>query len=126
MTPALWDRRIAAPSQHVEENERILDAAKRQTLEEVNIHLTGGRIKGIIHSNADREYLHFVILAKHHERSGEARNIEPGQCDHMDWRQWGRWPDNTPYPAYGWRWRTLEGPSSSENTSPTTAPETRT
>ena len=89
------DGYYALPGGHVEQNERILDAAKREVLEEVGINLQNGRIEAVIHSDVDREYLHFVTLSTHEDWTGKPRNMEPDQCDDMDWYPWGQWPANT-------------------------------
>ena len=89
------DGQYSLPGGHVEKHERIADAAKREVLEETSIHLTDVRIQGVIHSDVDREYLHFVAVATHKDWTGEARNMEPDQCDHIAWYPWGNWPDNT-------------------------------
>lgn len=77
------DGSYSLPGGHIEQNERILDAAKRETLEEVDIHLQNARVESVIHSDVEQEYLHFIVLAKQQDWTGEARNMEPDQCDHL-------------------------------------------
>ena len=89
------DGSYALPGGHVEPNEHILDAARRETLEEVGIHLHNPSVRTVIHSHADREYLHFVVLANHTQWTGEPSNMEPHQCDRIAWYPWGKWPSNT-------------------------------
>ena len=88
------DGHYSLPGGHVEKHERVPDAARRETLEEVGIQLTNVRIESIIHSDVDREYLHFVAVATHQDWTGTVRNMEPDQCDHMAWYPWGDWPEN--------------------------------
>ena len=112
------DGQYSLPGGHVEKHERIADAAKREVLEETSIHLADVRIQGVIHSDVDREYLHFVAVATHQDWTGEARNMEPDQCDHIAWYPGATGP-KTPCPASNLRWRTSGRAHSSANTSPT-------
>ena len=89
------DGRYCLPGGHVEPAERILDAAKRETLEEVGIEINESQVVGVIHSDVDREYLHFIVMATQPAWTGTARNMETDQCDDITWRPWGQWPDNT-------------------------------
>ena len=83
------------PGGHVEKDELIPDAAIRETKEEVGIDILNCQVKGVIHSEADREYLHFIVVAHPDDWQGHARNLEPDQCDDILWCPLGQLPDNT-------------------------------
>lgn len=89
------DGNYALPGGHVEPHETIPDAARREVMEEVGVRVKHTEIRGVVHSNVDKEYLHFVAVAKHGDWSGKPRNMEPDQCDDMTWVPWGQWPANT-------------------------------
>ena len=89
------DGQYSLPGGHLEKGEQVRYTAMREVLEETGIILHNVKIMGVIHSDVDREYLHFIAFATPEDWEGEARNTEPDQCDDLKWCPWGDWPENT-------------------------------
>ena len=88
------DGMYSLPGGHVDKGENIHDAAVRECKEEVGIDVLVSPIIGVIHSNVDREFIHFVALVESSYWSGEVTNMEPDQCDHLYWCNPNSLPDN--------------------------------
>ena len=89
------DGGYSLPGGHVEKGERILDAARRETSEEVGIHIHNAEVVGVVHSDVDREYLHFSVASGPGEWSGQPQNREPDQRDLIGWFPITDYPDRT-------------------------------
>jgi len=80
---------------HVEQQESILQALKRETFEEAGIIVKRKHLElvHVAHRNKTPDYvLYIFFLAK--KWKGEIINREPGKCESLDWFQVDHLPKN--------------------------------
>ena len=87
---------------HIEGNETILQAMKREAAEEANLHFEDEQLKivQVMHrKSATEERIDYFLYADSWE--GEIKNNEPGKCDDLRWFPVGDFPENmVPYVRY--------------------------
>jgi len=86
---------LCLPSGHLEQGESILDAAIRETREEVGILLDPVRLRLVlsIHQrNRDKKHTRLGFVFEPEEWSGEPARCEPAKCAELLWAN----PDNLP------------------------------
>ena len=93
------DGNYSVPAGHVDGNETIRNAAKREAREEtsVEVALDDFQLAHVMHRNAaDAERIDFFLVTTNWQ--GEPTNAEPEKCDDLSWFPIGRLPANTiPY-----------------------------
>ena len=92
------DGNYSVPAGHLDGDETVVQAAIRETREEIGIALEPHevRIVGVMHrKSGDERVDFFVTIARW---SGEPDNCEPGKCDELRWSPRDALPANTiPY-----------------------------
>ena len=81
---------------HVDGNEEIIDAMKREAKEEAGINISHENIEivQVMHRKADDgERIDYFLVAKNWE--GEVKNMEPNKCDDLSWFDIDKLPQNT-------------------------------
>lgn len=78
------------PSGHVEEFETPLDAAVRETKEEVNIKINKEDLK-FVHADFGDNYIYFYFKAE--KWQGEPKIMEPDKCDDLIWASYYDLPE---------------------------------
>lgn len=70
---------------HLDGNERVLEAAMRETREEAGVELDPAamRVAGIMHRLSNDERIDFFVTAE--QWTGEITNAEPHKCDDLRW-----------------------------------------
>lgn len=90
------DGTYSVPSGHIEDQEDVIEAAIRESKEEVGVEVQRNDIR-IAHvsyrRNTDRIYVDFFLVCEKWE--GELRNCEPDKCDDIRWFKRDVLPDNT-------------------------------
>lgn len=80
---------------HLDGNEEIKQAMRREAREEVGIEIADDdlQVVGVMHRRSKDERLDFFLAAE--RWTGEIRNCEPGKCDQLIWRELDQLPENT-------------------------------
>lgn len=73
---------LGMPGGHLEENENIYDAIKREIKEELNIDLTNIEIVQVMHVKGEGVYDNYFFTA---EYTGEIRNMEKDESKTIEW-----------------------------------------
>ena len=82
------------PSGKVDLGESFIQAAIRETFEEVNIKVSKMKSGHIMSEKRENEeWIHHFFLAK--EWLGEVKNMEPHKCDNIQWFDVNNLPNNT-------------------------------
>jgi len=83
------------PSGKVDINESFLEAAVRETLEEVNVLIDPIDLRSVyimLEKNSNEEWLHHFFLCKIWD--GEIKNMEENKCSEVKWFELDKLPDN--------------------------------
>jgi 8-oxo-dGTP pyrophosphatase MutT (NUDIX family) len=83
---------------HLESDEEIRAAAIREAREEAGIEIAPADLEmvGVMHRKSDDVRVDFFVAAS--AWSGQIVNMEPGQCDRLEWFNMGELPANViPY-----------------------------
>ncbi len=72
----------ALPGGHLEYQEKLIDAAKRELKEELDIHADDLRIVAISDDLGQRHYIHVTFLLNGYE--GPIKLVEPDKCE--EWK----------------------------------------
>ncbi|MBL8446242.1 MAG: NUDIX domain-containing protein [Zoogloeaceae bacterium] len=80
-----FDGLFSLPGGHVEEGESLLETARREAREELDIDLALGALTlfGAVHRRSDTHRVDFFVRAGAWQ--GEPRIAEPGKCDRLVW-----------------------------------------
>ncbi len=92
------DGDYSVPAGHLDGGETVVEAARREALEEVGVPLTEEDLAftGVMHRIEDEERVDFFFLVRSWPR--EPFNNEPEKCDDLRWFSLDALPDNTvPY-----------------------------
>lgn len=92
------DGKFSVPAGHLDGDETVLSAARREVLEEVGIELSDHdlAVVGVMHRRSDDERVDFFLAAERWR--GEPVNLEPEKCDLLAWYALDGLPANTvPY-----------------------------
>ncbi len=92
------DGKFSVPAGHLDGDETVQSAARREVLEEVGIELGDQELAvvGVMHRRSDDERIDFFLAAVRWH--GEPVNLEPEKCDLLAWYPLDRLPSNTvPY-----------------------------
>ncbi|HPO05739.1 MAG TPA: NUDIX domain-containing protein [Candidatus Gracilibacteria bacterium] len=89
------DGNYSLVSGHVDGKETIKYDMIRESKEEIGIDLKEKDLQviNVMHTNTDREYLNFFILADQYE--GKIQNLELEKCDDLAWFDLDKLPENT-------------------------------
>lgn len=93
------DGNFSVPAGHVEENETCLEAAVRETKEEIDVKINESDLKltHIMHRKSNGEH-RIDFFFKCNKWSGKIKVNEPDKCDKLDWFSATELPANTvPY-----------------------------
>lgn len=93
------DGKYSVPAGHVDDGERMIDAAIREAREEVGVivkeeHLSFAHVVHVRKRDPllpDRVQFFFVA----HDWEGELKNLEPEKCDDISWFPVATLPENT-------------------------------
>jgi len=79
---------------HLDGDEEIKHAMRREAREEVGIELADENLQivGIMHRKSKDERIDFFLAAE--RWTGEIRNCEPGKCDQLIWCEMNQLPEN--------------------------------
>jgi len=79
---------------HLDGDETVIDAACRETLEEVGIALepANTRVVGVMHRKSSDERIDWFVTAN--QWQGELVNNEPDKCDQIGWYELDKLPEN--------------------------------
>ena len=82
------------PGGHLEFNEELEDAARREVLEETGIKIKNIRIGTFTNDIFEREGKHYItlFLISEHD-SGEPEIMEPESCEKWEWIEWNDMPE---------------------------------
>ncbi|QQR92621.1 MAG: NUDIX domain-containing protein [Candidatus Iainarchaeum archaeon] len=80
------------PGGKMEFGESPLDCAKREILEETNLHLTHMRIGPYTNDVFVSDNLHYITLCVIAEATGEPKAMEPEKCAEWKWFAWNELP----------------------------------
>ncbi len=93
------DGNYSVPAGHVDGNETIRNAAKREAREETSVEVAVDdfQLAHVMHRNAaDAERIDFFLVTT--DWQGEPTNAEPDKCDDLSWFPIDQLPPNTvPY-----------------------------
>jgi len=92
------DGNYSVPAGHVEPGESALDAAIRESCEEVGVEIGGDEAPFalVMHRQAEAPRIDFFFVVE--RWSGEVRNREPEKCDELRWAAIDALPPNmVPY-----------------------------
>lgn len=82
------------PSGHLEVGERILDCARRETLEETGLEINNLRLSPYltedIFTDSNNHYISLFTIADY--AGGEATVVEPDKCAQWGWFSWNNLP----------------------------------
>jgi len=89
------DGNYGLPSGHVEDNETLTEALKREMDEEIGIKLNVKKLELVhtMHRRSDDIRLDFFFTTKKY--TGEPKNLEPEKCDDVNWFPTSKLPKNT-------------------------------
>jgi len=96
------DGKYSVPAGHVETGESVIEAAVRESHEEVGICLKtlDLEVAHVMHRKAEEERIDFFLVVK--SWTGEITNKEPHKCDDLSWHPLASLPDNViPYVRQG-------------------------
>jgi len=96
------DGKYSVPAGHVETGESVIEAAVRESHEEVGICLKtlDLEVVHVMHRKAEEERIDFFLVVK--SWTGEITNKEPHKCDDLSWHPLASLPDNViPYVRQG-------------------------
>ncbi len=84
------------PGGHLEYNESLVEAAKRELLEETGLTVDSLEFINITNDprRTDRHYIHLIFLAK--GVHGQPANLEPDKCEKWEWFS----PEALPAPLF--------------------------
>ncbi|MEP7103899.1 MAG: NUDIX domain-containing protein [Candidatus Dojkabacteria bacterium] len=85
------DGKYTVPSGHLEEGEKPLEAAVRETREEVGVELNTDDLK-LVHVDFFDNYIHLYFKCS--KWSGEPQIMEPNKCDDILWASYNDLPEN--------------------------------
>lgn len=91
--PGTW----CFPGGHLEFNESIEDAARRETQEEAGINIKNisyGPYTNDIHADENKHYVTLFVISEY--SNGEVKIMEPKKCEKWEWFNW----DNLPEPLF--------------------------
>ncbi len=87
----------AFPGGHLEFNESIEDCARREVLEETDLHIENIRHCAFTNDLFQQEQKHYVTLFVMADHShGQLALMEPDKCEQWDWFDW----DDLPKPKF--------------------------
>jgi len=92
------DGNYSVPAGHLEGDETVVQAAIRETHEEIGVALRPDdvRVVGVMHRKSGDERVDFFVVAS--SWTGEPVNCEPEKCDELTWFSLDTLPANTiPY-----------------------------
>lgn len=96
------DGKLSVVAGHVEAGETIMQAAVRESREEVGLELSPERLRvvGVMHRKSDDERIDFFL--SYPLDTGEPRNVEGDKCSELVWAKLGDLPrDTIPYVRAG-------------------------
>ena len=92
------DGQYSVPAGHLDGDETVVAAARREALEEVGVRIEPGEIEftSVMHRRDGDERVDFFVRIRNWE--GEPANSEPDKCDELLWVDVNNLPGNTiPY-----------------------------
>lgn len=92
------DGQYSVVAGHLEGDETVVEAAVRETREEVGLELAAEEVQvvGVMHRRSTDERIDWFVACP--EWRGEPRNAEPGRCDELRWADPAGLPTNViPY-----------------------------
>jgi 8-oxo-dGTP diphosphatase len=92
------DGNYSVPAGHLEGDETVVQAAIRETREEIDVELHPDEVAmvGTMHRKSGDERVDFFVAVE--RWSGEPTNCEPEKCDELSWFPLDALPENTiPY-----------------------------
>lgn len=84
----------AFPGGHLEFNEAIEDAVKREVREETDLSVSHITFQAVTNDIREVEKTHYITLfftAKY--TSGKVKNMEPHKCENWEWFEWDKLPN---------------------------------
>ena len=92
------DGNYSVPAGHLDGDETVVQAAIRETREEIGLELRPGEVEvaGVMHRKSGDERVDFFVVIS--SWTGEPSNCEPEKCDELRWSPCDALPANTiPY-----------------------------
>jgi 8-oxo-dGTP diphosphatase len=92
------DGEYSVPAGHLDGNETVRAAARREAAEEVGVQIDTADLifSSVMHRNEGDERIDFFVEVRRWD--GEPFNNEPGKCDELRWCELDLLPENTiPY-----------------------------
>lgn len=88
------DGKYSVLAGHLDGNEDLIEAAKREILEEggINVQYNNLNIVGVMHRKSLDERIDFFLTCDKWE--GEIKNMEPNKCDDLSWFPLDNLPEN--------------------------------
>lgn len=92
------DGQYSVPAGHLDGDETVVAAARREGLEETGVHIEADAVafSSVVHRKDGDERVDFFVHVRHWQ--GEPVNTEPDKCDELCWVRVNQLPDNViPY-----------------------------
>ena len=92
------DGQYSVPAGHLDGGETVIEAARREGLEETGVLIEAGDItfSSVVHRKDGDERVDFFVQI--HQWQGEPDNTEPDKCDELRWANINELPDDViPY-----------------------------
>lgn len=92
------DGQYSVPAGHLDGGETVVDAARREGLEETGVRIEASDLafSSVVHRRDGDERVDFFVHV--HKWQGEPVNTEPEKCDELRWADVNELPDNViPY-----------------------------